>query len=134
MTGPAAKSTPVFEDAARVRATESNCLYNNNLKLGALYLAGYVVECKLKALHVLLGRKFPASGRQGHDLRGLWNSAGLRFADISGERRAFLDTWDTSLRYCHDLPSGHDVDILIKGARDAAAYVDLRRRHRTFRR
>jgi hypothetical protein len=88
-----------FEDAARARATEAACLDANGHTLGAIYLAGYVVECKLKTLLARMRRPFPRSGQQGHDLRALWDAAGLRSADLRGFKRAFMDYWNTGIRY-----------------------------------
>jgi len=49
---------------------------------GPVYLAGYAVECSLKALLQRRGRSFPAYGTQGHNLRALWNRSGLTLGDI----------------------------------------------------
>jgi hypothetical protein len=90
---------------------------------GALYLAGYVVECKLKILLGKLGKRYPTSGRAGHDLVALWEAAGLRYEDMGGFRRAFIDYWSTDLRYSAHISSPHSPEDLLKGAQQLAAYV-----------
>jgi hypothetical protein len=55
----------VLEDAARARSQEANCLAKEGYPCGALYLAGYVVECRLKELLNKMGKPFPKSGPLG---------------------------------------------------------------------
>jgi hypothetical protein len=126
--------TEVYEDAARMRATESAHLAAGGHLCGALYMAGYVVECKLKDLLNRSGTPFPRSGQAGHDLRGLWEAAGLRRADLQGHKRAFLDYWSTSIRYTSAVESTHDPADLLKGAKDLASMVNIRIRHACPRR
>lgn len=116
----------VFEEAARSRATESNYLEAGGHMSGAIYLAGYVVECKLKALLSKMGKPYPRSGAGGHDLLALWKSAGFRHQDLTGFRRAFIEYWNTSLRYSATTPSEHAPADLLRGARELASYVTKR--------
>lgn len=118
--------TSVFEDAARARASEANYLAGGGYLCGAVYLAGYVVECKLKILLSKLGKPFPTSGARGHDLRGLWDTAGLRHEDMKGFRRAFLDHWSTNMRYTSIIESEHSPHDLLRGAQELAGYVSMR--------
>jgi hypothetical protein len=97
---------------------------------GALYLAGYVVECRLKTLLHKMGKKVPKSGKAGHDLLGLWHAADLRRSDIRGFRRAFLDFWKTDMRYSATFSSEHSPEDLLRGARDLAGYVAKHIAHR----
>jgi hypothetical protein len=94
--------------------------------LGAIYLAGYVVECKLKTLLGRMRRPFPTSGRGGHDLRALWDAAGLRSADVRGFRRAFMDYWNTGIRYSARVDSEHSPQDLLRGAMELSSYVSGR--------
>lgn len=116
----------LFEDAALARAREAQCLRTGGHLGGALYLAGYVVECRLKVLLGKMGRKYPKAGRAGHDLVALWQAAGLRYSDLSGFRRAFIDYWSTDLRYSASISSEHSAEDLLDGARDLAGYVTKR--------
>ncbi|GAA2058454.1 hypothetical protein GCM10009757_38350 [Streptomyces cheonanensis] len=92
--------------------------------LGAVYLAGYVVECRLKRFLQLRSIRFPRSGSEGHNLRGLWASAG--FSKPPGHGGLFIDHWDTDLRYKTELPEGVDSEDLLKGGRDLAGWVATR--------
>ncbi|MFJ6139338.1 HEPN domain-containing protein [Kitasatospora sp. NPDC092286] len=119
----------MLDDAARARQRESKLLRDHGLMCGAVYLAGYVVECKLKALLQKSGKSFPRSGAEGHNLRGLWDAAGLRSRDLSGHKREFLDLWTTSLRYDAALPEGSSAEDLLHGAQELASMVTLRIRY-----
>ena len=116
----------MFEDAARVRAKEAKTLETSGLLCGAVYLAGYVIECRLKTLLHKQGKRFPRSGAEGHNLQGLWNSAGLRVQDLRGHRKLFMDTWSVSIRYEASLPTDIDAYGLLEGARDLASIVSIR--------
>ena len=70
--------------------------------VGAIYLAGYAVECSLKALLQRRGVGFPRQGSEGHHLRGLWASAGFTLRDIPGNKGCetyYVEHWSTNLRY-----------------------------------
>jgi hypothetical protein len=116
----------VLEDAARARSAEANCLAGEGHLCGAVYLAGYVVECKLKILLGKMGKSFPRAGNKGHDLIGLWRAAGLRDQDVTGFRKAFLDYWNTGIRYTAVVESEHQPEDLLRGAQDLARYVSAR--------
>jgi hypothetical protein len=119
----------VLQDVAKVRAAESSVLEQNGHMCGAVYLAGYVIECHLKNLLNKTGRPFPRSGKAGHNLLALWDAAGLRARDQRGHRKAFLEIWDTSLRYEAALPeSPHAPKELLAGARELAGIVARRTR------
>lgn len=119
----------MYEDAARMRATEAKHLADGGHLCGALYLAGYVIECKLKNLLSRSGKSFPRSGQAGHDLLGLWEAAGLRRNDLAGHKRAFLDYWSTSIRYTSAVNSPHSPADLFSGAIDLAGIVTHRIRY-----
>lgn len=116
----------VFEDAARARATEAKHLADGGYMSGALYLAGYVVECKLKTLLQKMGKRYPTVGAPGHDLIALWDAAGLRHQDLTGFCRAFIDYWNTGLRYSAVVSSPHAPEDLLAGARELSARVHKR--------
>ena len=116
----------MLEDAARARAREAHHLASGGHMSGALYLAGYVVECKLKILLNKMGKPYPSAGRAGHDLKGLWDAAGLRREDQSGFRRAFIEYWSTDLRYSAVVASTHAPEDLLQAAQDLAGYVTKR--------
>ncbi|HLU32603.1 MAG TPA: hypothetical protein VKZ74_01080 [Natronosporangium sp.] len=126
--------TPDFEHAARSRAQEAACLAANGHLTGAVYLAGYVIECRLKAYLTFQNRPFPQSGARGHDLRALWEAAGFLAKDLSGFKRAFVDTWSTDIRYSTQLPSAHQPEDLLRAAQELAGFVAKRHAYRRCRR
>ncbi len=115
------------------RASDSHILMNQGRPLAAIYMAGYAVECKLKALLVSVGKVPRTNGPRGHDLRTLWEMAGFRLSDMPGLRRLFLDTWATALRYECALPDGSDHQALFKGAQELASFIHVRIRRRRNR-
>ena len=111
--------------------------------IGAVYMAGYAVECALKAYLKSKNCSFPTSGSKGHDLRNLWNRAGFRLSDIqdrNGNKTFFLEEWSTDLRYeVRDSDEyiiikarGVTIEELIEGARQLSGWIynQIRRRGR----
>lgn len=68
--------------------------------VGGAYLAGYTVECVLKAYLCATGGSIP-KGRDGHDLLNLRSQAGLRLADIAGGEKIvwLIEHWTVDWRY-----------------------------------
>ena len=85
-------------DVAHERGKDAHKLRETDRALAAIYMAGYLVECTLKAFLHREGKRYPTSGREGHNLQGLWEAAGFKLNDLQGTRRLFLETWDTGLR------------------------------------
>jgi HEPN domain len=93
---------------------------------GPVYMEGYVIECSLKALLQRRGIAFPKAGREGHNLRGLWNTAGLRLTDIgdtTGEKAFFIANWSTDLRYEVQLEIGFTAEELVRAAAKLAGWL-----------
>ncbi|MBW2617944.1 MAG: HEPN domain-containing protein [Deltaproteobacteria bacterium] len=123
--------------AASARATDALNLYEKRRFVAAIYLSGYVVECRLKALLIINGNKPPTRGPKGHDLRGLVEGAGFRLSDIRPpDRRQFLEHWSTDLRYQACLPSGMDHASLFEAAKGLSGWLAnrVKRPHRRRRR
>lgn len=121
-----ANTVDSFLEVAQERGVDASTLKREGRFLAAVYMAGYAVECRLKALLQSRGKRFPTSGQEGHHLRGLWEAAGLRLHDIHGNRRLFIDFWTTDLRYEQSLPGGTDFDALYLGSIELAGYVQKR--------
>jgi HEPN domain-containing protein len=97
-----------FWRAALHRFEEAEFLLKNGYATAAVYLAGYAVECGLKAL---LLRETPTRrqevllegfrGRQGHDLDGLRRRyrAHAPIPEDVNRRLVFVNSWSTDLRY-----------------------------------
>ncbi|MGV9276672.1 hypothetical protein [Streptomyces griseosporeus] len=121
-----------YQAVAGVRAAEAKTLADSGHYLGAVYLAGYVVECRLKTYLQLNGIRFPRSGNEGHNLRGLWLSA--QFPPPPGHAHLFMVHWGTELRYEASLPADVDPKDLLKGGRELASWVATRIRQASSRR
>jgi HEPN domain-containing protein len=121
----AAKVRRVTEDfatVARTRRGDAGVLHQNGRTQAALYMAGYAVECSLKALLEIQKKPIPRSSRGGgHDLRTLWKSSGLRARDLGEQGERFVAFWSTSLRYQTELPGDHEE--LFKGAGVACTFL-----------
>jgi len=125
-------------NTARERAADADAMLPNRKdSIGPVYMAGYAVECMLKAYLKKTNRPRPTRGREGHNLRGLWSSAGFRLADLadnSGEKTFFLQDWDTALRYQDtNKELAHSVDELVGAARHLTGWIatQIRRQRRT---
>jgi hypothetical protein len=102
-----------------------------------VYLAGYTVECMLKALildGVAKGRRKQLlaefRGRRGHDiewLRGMYRRhvQGSLPRDIVGHL-ALVATWDTDLRYATAASDEEDADDFIKSVAAIATWAEGR--------
>ncbi len=92
-----------WHDTAVERAADADAMLpERQISVGSVYMAGYAVECMLKAYLQKTNRPRATRGREGHNLKGLWRSAGFRLSDIadhSGAKTYFLQDWDTALRY-----------------------------------
>ncbi len=73
-----------FQELARLRLEEAECLLNQGHYSGAYYLCGYTIECGLKACIAMLTKRhdFPDKKRTldayTHDPEFLVNAAGLK--------------------------------------------------------
>jgi hypothetical protein len=91
-----------FQDLSRLRLREARALMGLRLPDGAYYLAGYAVECALKACIAKRTQRyeFPdkkrAEASYSHNLAQLLNEAGIKsaFADESRRDQSFKDNWD----------------------------------------
>lgn len=94
-----------LQELSRARLKEARALLKSGLSDGAYYLAGYAVECALKACISKQTKKFDFPDKRkvdasySHDLRDL-----IRVAGLEEERRAratgdafFRRNWDTTL-------------------------------------
>jgi HEPN domain-containing protein len=125
-------STPEeWVEVAKERSQDARNLSDGKRSLGAVYMAGYSVECYLKAYLQKNGISQPPRGKEGHNLRGLWSAASFRLSDLSdsgGNRTYFLDSWDTRLRYQAALEPNLSADDLMRGAQELAGLIQKRLR------
>jgi len=87
-------------------------------------MAGYAIECSLKALLQRKGIELPTHGKEGHHLAGLWKKSGFQYSDLKdsqGIQTFFLEPekWNTGLRYETSLSNnlGLKTKDLIQGAK-----------------
>jgi hypothetical protein len=68
---------------ARMRGADADvlCVHCPD-SIGSVYLAGYVIECSLKALLQKKGIPYSKRGSEGHNLKSLWRQSGLRLSDL----------------------------------------------------
>ncbi len=128
MTNPSSPAEWVA--VACIRGADSNAmLKTGGASTGPVYMAGYAVECSLKAFLMIQGTPFPAGGAAGHDLAGLWKAARLRLTDLgdtNGAKTFYVDTWSTDLRYQVAVPSALTSQELVTGAMALAGWLQTR--------
>ncbi len=93
---------------------------------GPVYIAGYAIECSLKALLRAKGKPFPTSGSGGHDLQGLWEASGFRLSDLrdpNGAKAFFIEQWSTDLRYETAPPAAIPAEQLLTGAGNLTGWI-----------
>ena len=103
-------SSRKFLTVARHRLGDARVLFERGRHPGAVYLAGYAVECGLKAL--ILSRTSPTQmaiveegfrGRRGHDLRSLLQQSRQAGANPISKplvrRFSEVQTWTSEVRY-----------------------------------
>lgn len=106
-------------------------LPNRSQSAGPVYMAGYAIECMLKAYLQQEGIQFPTSGSEGHNLRGLWKQAGLQLSDLGdkrGNRVFFVEDWSTDMRYQTEAPQNHTPRELVQAAKQIAGNLRTRMR------
>jgi len=110
MAIPGNRDARLFYRCAFQRYEEARILLEAGYTTGALYLAGYGVECILKSLIVMslpAPRRAEARawfrGQRGHDLEGLrtlyLTQGGARFPQDINKHFIQVDVWSTDLRY-----------------------------------
>ena len=126
-----------FYRAGRQRLEDGESLRQQGRYGGAVYLAGYGIECGLKSM--LVEQTPPARrptlvasfrGSVAHDFDWLRR----RYRDSGGSAApaevlaAFLtlDTWRVELRYNPTTPKGRDVAAFFAAARRAFGWIDGR--------
>ena len=102
-----------FRQLAELRLTEAKLLYANGLASGAYYLAGYAVECALKAVIAagFRANEIPDKSRVNniytYNLKDLLNLAGLKSSlendmnEVSELRESWatISKWSEHARY-----------------------------------
>lgn len=96
--------------------------------VGPIYVAGYVVECSLKA-YLMANQISWTKGRSGHNLKNLWKASGFKLADLNdtdGSKAFFIHCWSVDLRYEQQCPNGYSPTSLLTGARSLSSWILLK--------
>jgi len=137
MSTPASSDARLFYRCAFQRYEEAKYLLDGGYTTGAVYLAGYGIECVLKALilTVTTSRKRPDliksfTGGKAHDfdwLRSIYLSrAGSRFPAIINQYLTFVAGWSTDLRYMPRQFQPKDAQAFLKAVTAVMHWADER--------
>src|SRR3989442_300494 len=110
MALPQAREARPYYQAAKQRFEDARFLLEAERTTGAIYLAGYSVECMRKALilSILSGRKRAVMlkslrGSKAHDFDWLkghyFENGGQQFPKAIAKAFAFVNTWAVEIRY-----------------------------------
>jgi HEPN domain-containing protein len=124
-----------FMRAARQRLTSAELLFNHGFHLDSIYVAGYVVECALKALIL---QRTPAAqrarqyerisaGRKAHDyefLKGVLRGLRCRMPLDVAEAFRPVATWSTDLRYEVGLVAAEEAEAFLAAVRVIRQWVE----------
>ena len=110
MGTPQAPTPKLFYRVAYQRLEEAEVLYKAGYYNGAVYLAGYAVECMLKTIILNSTRKSDHKtveaefrGQRAHQFEWLrkryYQTNAPQFPKETNDSLVFVSTWETSLRY-----------------------------------
>lgn len=122
--------TEWFQLALERAADVDEMLPARSASAGPVYMAGYVIECSLKAYLMSHGVKWE-KGRGGHNLRNLWKASGFKLRDLNdqdGSKAYFIHSWSTDLRYEQKCPCVPPPADLLAGARSLASWIKQKTR------
>ncbi|MCP5052770.1 MAG: HEPN domain-containing protein [bacterium] len=111
-------------EVSRERQEDAEALLvSRKESIGSVYMAGYSLECCLKAFLLLKTKKRPP---RIHNIRNLWRSAGFRSTEINdknGQRTFFFDHWQTDFRYTTTLPKEYNSEQLVRSTRQLTNWI-----------
>jgi hypothetical protein len=131
------KHVRLFRSAAIARLEEAEYLRTGSKTVGAVYLAGYAVECMLKALilaalpeHRQPGMIDQFRGSRAHDFDWLqetyWAGGGAAPPRSVVAAFAAVDVWGTELRYNPRVKYSGNADDFFAAVADIVAWVEGR--------
>lgn len=134
MIAPSVEEARPFYQSAQNHAEEAEFLFNAGRGTGAIYLAGFSVDCMLKAL--ILSTVPPDErslmlasfrGDRAHDYDRLkakyFDSGGCPFPSVVSKYLSLIDTWATDLRYEPVTTKQEDAASFLKAAREIVTWV-----------
>ncbi len=116
---PIAKSSTQFAFLADTRLREAGALVAKRHWLGALYLAGYAVECSLKAKIAKNSRDALPDSCKTHDLVALRKVLAPTLTDEQYVTLRAVPEWSHLLRYECRAPSARTVTDFINQSKEA---------------
>ncbi len=127
MAKPSSSDSRLFHRCARQRYDEAKVLFEAERNTGAVYLAGYSIECILKSL--ILAASPPVKrtgiiktfrGVKAHDydwLRSYYlKKGGAQFPRDVTRHFASVNVWSTELRYLPREVRAHEAQEFLKSA------------------
>lgn len=113
-----ARSSSQFRYLAQVRLDEALALLRNKKWAGAMYVAGYIVECALKAVIAKRHNDRLPEQYTIHDLNLLRGEVLHHISDQDAAILQQIGGWSHLLRYCTQSPSAVTVTHFINRAKD----------------
>jgi HEPN domain-containing protein len=137
MASPRSKDARLFYRCAFQRFEDAQLLFRNERSTGAVYLAGYGVECILKALilSVVAPKNVGAilgsfKGHRAHDyewLRSVYRqNGGASLPRETNRCFTLVDIWSTEIRYYPGTVKERDADRFITAAWALLEWADGR--------
>jgi len=113
---------------ARERGADAEAMLPSRaVSIGPVYMVGYAIECAIKGHLQHRGIRRPASGQEGHNLKGLWKQAGFCFSDLKdpiGPKSFFIEQWSTDFRYQTNCPPNTpNSEELVKAAKEIVGWI-----------
>ena len=134
---PASTEARLFYRCAGQRYEESKILRKAEHRTGAIYLAGYSVECMLKAMIL---QSVPRSrqrqvlesfrGNRGHDFEWLrayyLREGGAHFPTTVTRSFALVNDWSTEMRYLPRVIRPSEADAFLRATDSIISWADGR--------
>ena len=126
-----------FYRCAFERYREADVLLKANHPTGAVYLAGYAIECILKSLVLqaspdIRRKEWPTlfRGNRAHDfewLRSLYfQRGGARYPDEIAKQFILVNDWSTELRYTSRTIPGNEANAFLKSVKGILSWAEGR--------
>jgi hypothetical protein len=128
-----------YYQSALQRLDDAEFLLTGKRTTSAVYLAGYSVECMLKALilsavptskRLAAVNQFRKDGSKAHDLIWLKNEflkrRGAPFPATIQSALTFMSTWSVHLRYSPKILTPRFADRFLQSARLFVTFADMR--------
>lgn len=134
---PVSKEARLFYRCAWQRMDEAKVLRKAIMTTGAVYLAGYGVECMLKALILSMATKHQQvetvqafRGNQAHDFQWLRDrylqKGGAKFPKNISRDFTLVSAWSTKLRYLPKTMKAKEADRILEAAEQIIRWADER--------